>query len=130
MTAGTEDGYSVGTYLLTSEPCVPSLFRRARMSFNVIIAAIIAGMIGIAGFAFWYQRQYPREIVAQGSIEVVGVRGTGPVRLKTRDVSINKVIFKEVEMPNGTWIDCAGDCVKAAREAGDGFWPAQINNKR
>ena len=100
------------------------------MSFNVIVAALIAGMIGIAGFAFWYQRQYPREIIAQGSIDVSGVRGRGPVRLNTRDVSINSVVFKEVEMPNGTWIDCAGDCAMTAREAGDGFWAAQINNKR
>jgi hypothetical protein len=81
-------------------------------------------------FALWYSRQYPREIVGQATIEVTGVRGQAPVRLKTRDVSINKVVFKEVEMPNGTWIDCAGDCAKAARDAGDGFWSNQINNKR
>ncbi len=100
------------------------------MSFNVVVAAIIAGMIGVLTFALWYSQQYPREIVGQGSIEVTGVRGQAAVRLKTRDVSINKVVFKEVEMPNGTWIDCAGDCAKAARNAGDGFWQNQINNKR
>ncbi len=100
------------------------------MSFNVLVAALIAGIIAIAGFAVWYSQQYPREIVAHGSIEVAGVRGADRVRLKTRDVSINKVVFKEIEMPNGTWIDCAGDCTKAAREAGDGFWPAQIDSKR
>jgi hypothetical protein len=100
------------------------------MPSNIWPALVIAGILGFLAFAFWYQSQHPRVIVGNGAIEVIGVRGTAPVRLKTRDVSINKVVFKEVEMPNGTWIDCAGDCAKAAREAGDGFWQGQINNKR
>jgi hypothetical protein len=100
------------------------------MPSNIWPAMIIAAILGFLAFAFWYQSQHPRVIVSSGSIEVTGVRGGGAVRLKTRDVSINTVVFKEVEMPNGTWIDCAGDCAKTAREAGDGFWQGQINNKR
>jgi hypothetical protein len=100
------------------------------MPLNVVAAAVVAGMLGVLAYALWYSKQYPREIVGQGSIEVTGVRGGTAVRLKTRDVSINKFVFKEVEMPSGSWIDCAGDCAKAARDAGDGFWQDQLNNKR
>ncbi len=100
------------------------------MPSNIVTAVVIAGMLGFLAFALWYQSQHPRVIVGSGSIEVTGVRGQAAVRLKTRDVSINTVVFKEIEMPNGTWIDCAGDCAKTAREAGDGFWQGQINNKR
>jgi hypothetical protein len=97
---------------------------------NTIMAILAAFIVAVLGFMFWYQRQHPREIVGTGAIELAGVRGSGRVTLKTRDVAINGVVFKEIEMPNGTWLDCAGDCAKAAREAGDGFWTAQTNNRR
>jgi len=95
------------------------------------MAAVVALVLGVLGFALWYSQQYPREIVAQGSVRVTSPRaGGGTVTLRTRDVSINKAVFKEVELPNGTWIDCAGDCARAAREAGDGFWQKQSDGAR
>jgi hypothetical protein len=100
------------------------------MTTNIFVSLLIAAVIAFLGFAFWYQRQYPREIIGTSTISVEGVRGTKALTLKTRDVSINGVVFREVEMPNGTWIDCAGDCTKAARNAGDGFWADQNSNKR
>ena len=101
------------------------------MSQSTLAALSIAFIAAVAGFAFWYSQQYPREIVGTSTINVRSDRaGGGSATLKTRDVAINKTIFKEVEMPNGTWIDCAGDCAKAARDAGENFWSNQINNKR
>ena len=101
------------------------------MSQSTIAAVVIALMLGFLAFALVYSQKFPREIVGSGTVLVRSERaGGGSATLKTRDVSINKVVFQEVEMPNGTWIDCAGDCTKSAREAGEGFWANQVNNKR
>ncbi len=100
------------------------------MPSNMLPAAVVALFAAALAFVFWYSRQHPREIVGHGRIDVTGVRGQGIATLQTRDVSINGVVFKEVEMPNGTWIDCAGDCAQAARDAGDGFWAKEMQNKR
>ena len=93
-----------------------------------LVAALI---LAVLAFALLYQQQHPRQILGAGTVQVKSERaGGGTVTLNTRDVAINSVIFKEVEMPNGTWIGCEGDCAKAAREAGEGFWEKQAREKR
>ena len=85
------------------------------------IAAIL--VLAVLAFGLWYQQQYPRQILHTGSIAVDAKRPAGArMTLRTRDVQIRNTVFQEVEMPNGTWIDCAGDCRRAAHEAADGLW--------
>jgi hypothetical protein len=82
-----------------------------------------AALLCFLAFALWYGRAHPRQIVATGSVVVESRRAGGQtLTLNTRDVRIANTTFKEVELPNGTWIDCAGDCRKAVREATDEFW--------
>ena len=101
------------------------------MSQGALAAIAIALVLGVLGFGLWYTMQYPRQIVGTGTVVIHSARAGGAtMTLKTRDVAINKVVFKEVEMPNGSWIDCAGDCATAARDAGDGFWDKQMGEKR
>ena len=96
---------------------------------------MLALVLGVGGFAYWYDRQHPRRIVGHGSVRVTSQRaGGGTATHATRDVMVDHAIFKEVAMPNGTWIGCGGvrddDCVKAARDAGDGFWDKQQRDRR
>ena len=90
-----------------------------------------AFVLGLLAFGLWYQSQYPREIIKTGTVSVQSRKtGGGMQTLKTRDVSINGAVFSEVELPNGTWIGCQGDCRTAAREAGDEFWDAKAKELR
>jgi hypothetical protein len=84
----------------------------------------VAMVIGVLAYGLWYQTRYPRQILRTGAITIEAKRPQGMMRmtLKTRDIQIRDTVFQEVEMPNGTWIDCAGDCRRAATEAGDGLW--------
>ena len=50
--------------------------------------------------------------------------------LETRVVMVGSVRLEEIRMPNGTWIDCAGDCRKTALEAGPDFWDALRDRSR
>ena len=94
-----------------------------------MLAVTIALVLGVLGLALWYGQQYPRRIVSEGMVWVG--RGGGKLqRLRTRDVRIGDVTLREVEMPNGTWLDCDGDCAKAAHEAGAGFWDKQNRERR
>jgi hypothetical protein len=97
-------------------------------SVGVLVAMFVLGLLA---YGLWYQRQHPREIVATSTLAVQSRKaGGGTMTLKTREVSVNGIRFSEIELPNGTWIDCQGDCRKAAREAGDEFWEARARDAR
>ena len=101
------------------------------MSRPLMIAIVAVLVLGALGLGLWYQRQHPRRIVGQGTIQVRSERpGGGTATHATRDVDVNGVVFKEVALPNGTWIDCAGDCAKAVRDAGEGFWDQRQRDHR
>lgn len=86
-------------------------------------------MLAILAAGLWYRHGQARRVVASGIVHVApAVGGVLPVTLSTRVVMLGPTRFEEVELPNGTWIDCAGDCVKAAREAGPDFWEAVRRN--
>ncbi len=101
------------------------------MRRRLIPLAMIAFVLAVLAYALSYQRDNPREIVATGAARVESSRPGGAAQtLRTRDVRIAGVVFKEIEMPNGTWIPCAGDCARAAREAGEDFWQTQQPPRR
>ncbi len=96
-----------------------------------MLSVVLVFVVGVAGYAFWYTRQYPREIVGQGTVRVPSSKAAGGYATHaTRKVSVNGVVFEEVALPSGTWIDCGGDCAKAVHEAGDGFWEKQQRDRR
>lgn len=101
------------------------------MRRRLIPLAMIAFVLAVLAYALSYQRDNPREIVATGTARVESSRPGGAAQtLRTRDVRIAGVVFKEIELPNGTWIACAGDCIRAAREAGEDFWQTQQPPRR
>lgn len=93
------------------------------MSQSTMAAVAIAVVFGVLGFALWYSQQHPRLVVGTGVIRVRSDSAAGGTSShRTRDISINGVVFQEVELPNGTWIACGGECARAVRDAGEGFW--------
>ena len=96
-----------------------------------MIAIVVTLILGVGGAAVWFTQQYPRVIIGTGRVEVRSERaGGGSTTLDTRTVQIKAAIFQEVKLANGTWVPCQGDCAKAAREAGDGFWDKQQRDHR
>ncbi len=82
-------------------------------------------MLAVLAYGLWFQRQNPRQIVGTGQIRVESkARPGAPMTLETRQIQMGSQRFEEVRMPNGTWIGCAGDCRKAALDAGPDFWDA------
>lgn len=93
----------------------------SRRGMSVAAVVIAIGIVGV-----WYQQTHPRSVVSTGTVRVESRSHPGPARdLATRLVALNGVRFEEVRLPSGTWIGCAGDCRKAAVEAGPEFWDAQ-----
>lgn len=96
------------------------------------IGAILVGlvMLAVLGLGLWYQSRNPRVIVANGTVRVESrARPGSPMTLETRHVQVGPTEFDEVRMPNGTWIGCAGDCSKAALDAGPDFWDVQARDR-
>ena len=90
-------------------------------------AFVVGGVVlAVLVFALWYEKRHPPEIVSTARITVESkVRSGPPMTLETRVVKIGTTRIEEVRLPNGTWIGCAGDCRKAALDAGPDFWDAQ-----
>jgi hypothetical protein len=101
------------------------------MSGRYVGVLVALFVLSLLAYGLWYQRQHPREIIGTSTITVQSRKSDGgTVTLKTRDIAINGVKFSEVELPNGTWIDCQGDCRRAAREAREDFWEARARDAR
>ncbi len=91
----------------------------------------VTALVAFLAFALWYSREHPRVIVGSGSVTVTSERPPfKSLTLNTRDVEINRVRFREVELPGGTWIDCAGDCPAATRRAREEFWETQERGRK
>ena len=86
-------------------------------------------MLVILAAGLWHRYGQPRRIVASGTVRVAPERDSAAgATLRTRVVMQGTVRIEEVELPGGTWIDCAGDCARAAREAGPDFWESVRRN--
>ena len=98
------------------------------------IFGVLIGIVGaiVLAYGIWYHRVHPREVIRQGSVAIETKGKGGPVKTsaRTRTVRVGAVILNEVELPGGTWVDCAGDCATAYREATTDFWDTQSRNGR
>lgn len=83
--------------------------------------------LAIVAWGLWNERTHPQRVVASSTIEVDNSHGAAPARLRLaiRTVEIGTVRRDEIELPNGTWIDCAGDCHHAVRAALTAIWDEQ-----
>jgi hypothetical protein len=102
------------------------------MSLRWVVIAIAVGGLGMASYGIWQQIANPPRVLSVGNVEVADPRGgdVKRMRLITRTVAVGKIVRSEIELPNGTWIDCGGDCPDAARKATIDFWDEQRKNKR
>lgn len=102
------------------------------MSLKPFALAIAIAGLGMASYGIWQQVASPPRLLSVGNVDVADPRGgdVKKVRLVTRAVAIGKIVRSEVELPNGTWVDCSGDCADAARKATIDFWDEQRKGKR
>lgn len=102
------------------------------MSLKPFAIGIALLGLGMASYGIWQQISNPMRVLSVGNVDVADPRGgdVRKVRLVTRAVAIGKIVRSEVELPNGTWIDCGGDCADAARKATIGFWDEKSRNKK
>lgn len=77
---------------------------------------------GIVGWGLWNQRQHPPRIVATGTVDVEDKAKGRKLTLPTRTIETGTIRSVQVELPNGTWIDCAGDCRETVLREHLEFW--------
>jgi hypothetical protein len=87
-------------------------------------------MLAVLAYGLYLRDRYPREVVGTGSVRIEsGKRPELGATLQTRRLRAGPMSFEEVRLPGGTWIDCAGDCRKAALESGPDFWDALARDR-
>ena len=81
------------------------------MSLKPFATGIASVGLGMASYGIWQQISNPMRVLSVGNADVADPRGgdVRKVRLVTRAVAIGKLVRSEVELPNGTWVDCGGD---------------------
>jgi len=89
-----------------------------------LAAGLLLAILAILGYGAYQQvtnvpvlHQTGRLVMRADELE-----GRRDVELATRDVELAGVRRWQVELPGGTWIDCAGDCRSAVIKAGPGLW--------
>lgn len=101
---------------------------------NLRHAPYLIALLGLAivAWGLWNEHAHPPRVIASGAIEVDNIHGATPgrLRLATRTLEIGTVRRLEIELPNGTWIDCAGDCPRAVRSALTAIWDEQQKRSR
>lgn len=83
-----------------------------KSSRAALALAAVAFAIALS-FAAQNAQALPRAVTAQSRYG--NGSATGAVRMNPRG-------FPEVQLPSGTWIDCAGDCREAMRRIYLDFW--------
>jgi hypothetical protein len=96
-------------------------------------AAITIAALGaaIVGYGLWMQTKFPPRTLSTGTVEVRDPRrnDNGKMRLLTRVQAVGGITRSEVELPNGTWLDCGGDCAGTVHKVTAGFWDEQQKKK-
>lgn len=89
---------------------------------GMVVAMLV---VAVVAYAIWLQYGLARVVVSTGTVRVESAaRPELSQLLKTRVVDVGRIRVTEVELPNGTWIDCGGDCRKSALEAVPEFFEA------
>jgi hypothetical protein len=91
---------------------------------QVMPYVLLALGVAIVGYGLWRRQQDPPKVISIGSFEYKDKLGTSLVFPK-RVVAVAGFETTEVQLPNGTWIDCRGDCAKAIREEHAEIFDAQ-----
>ena len=90
---------------------------------------ILALGLAIVGFGLWYQRQNPPRVTSTGTVRVEDRKSGQQFTLDTRVVTTGAFTREEVRLPNGTWIDCRGDCRETVRREHFEFFDEQRLNR-
>ena len=88
---------------------------------------VMVAVIGLGSFALYDAVYGPPQVVLEyGNIEAVSAHDSGKrAEARTRHVQRGKLTFWEVELPDGAWHDCGGDCADAYRKQALDFWRAR-----
>lgn len=99
------------------------------MPMKLVPIAILLLGLGIVGYGLWYRKLNPPRVVATGRLKVEDIATGRDLVFETRQVAIGTIRIEEVRLPNGTWIDCRGDCRDTVRREHLEFWDEQRLNK-
>jgi hypothetical protein len=87
--------------------------------------------LGIVGYGTYMRRDEPETVIRESRIEVPDPKAPPSkendtkVAFKTRTVRVGGITTDQIQLPGGTWIDCAGDCRDALRKSTTDFWEEQ-----
>jgi hypothetical protein len=80
------------------------------------LAAAAVAAIGAGAYEYYELGFYQPNVIARGETRYAGRNGAR-VKAATRQVSVGKGLFWQVELAPGVWKDCSGDCAGTLRRA-------------
>lgn len=102
------------------------------MNLRYVALLIAMAAVAIVAYGLWYRAAHPGRIVRDGHLLVKRGSATpaDSLRLRTRTIANGAITRDEIELPNGTWIDCGGDCARSAANGLDDLWQEQQRRSR
>lgn len=94
----------------------------------ILIGLLMATLLA-AGL--YLQFKDPRRVTGTGQVTAKSRYTPGKLlTARTRDLAGSGTTFREVELPNGTWIDCRADCAETLRREHLDFWETKREEGR
>ena len=97
--------------------------RQPRKPVRFIGITIVVTLLLLAAIVFWRQQNKEITVLDYGTTTVSSRFGHGEnIGARTRRVRRGDIASQQVELSEGTWIDCAGDCAETLRKQKIDFW--------
>ncbi|MEO0617863.1 MAG: hypothetical protein AAFZ01_01135 [Pseudomonadota bacterium] len=98
---------------------------------RIIGPLLVVAAAPLALITWWPHADASRQTLSHSSIEVTSRHGNGTARnIAIRTVRRGALTIEEVEIADGTWKDCGGDCAETYRTAKLDFWNTQRSGQR
>lgn len=85
---------------------------------------IVIGSAAVIATGVWHRQLDPPRTISTGTFTLDDKRGTS-LMFPKRVVAVAGFEKTEIQLPNGTWIDCRSDCGQAVRDEHIDSWERQ-----
>lgn len=98
---------------------------------KILASLILVVVVGLGGTMLYWSLTTPVVVLGTGEVMVESQFTPGKSAIvPTRKIAQGELRTEQVQLSDGVWVDCAGDCAEAFRRQSLDFWETQKQEGR